>query len=80
MSETTIAAAPEAGASPPRSMRSMLLSMEIDTRLLGMIGATAVIWIGFNILSGGLVPHGSQPLEPLGPVERRSPSWPPAWS
>ena len=34
-------------------MRSILLSMEIDTRLLGLIGATAVIWIGFNILSGG---------------------------
>ena len=34
-------------------MRSILLSMEIDTRMLGMIGATVVIWIGFNILSGG---------------------------
>ena len=53
MSQTTIAAAPDAGARAPRSMRSMLLSMEIDTRLLGMIAATAVIWIGFNILSGG---------------------------
>jgi D-xylose transport system permease protein len=27
--------------------------MEIDTRLLGMLGALAVIWIGFHILSGG---------------------------
>ena len=52
MSQSTVAAA-EAGASPPRSMRSILLSMEIDTRLLGLIGATIVIWIGFNILSGG---------------------------
>lgn len=26
---------------------------ELDTRLLGMIGALAVIWIGFHILSGG---------------------------
>lgn len=27
---------------------------EIDTRLLGMVGAMLIIWIGFNILSGGL--------------------------
>ncbi|MBA3359982.1 MAG: sugar ABC transporter permease [Acidimicrobiia bacterium] len=27
--------------------------MEIDTRLLGMVGALVVIWIGFHILSGG---------------------------
>ena len=53
MSQSTVAAAPEAGASPPQSMRSTLLSMEIDTRLLGLIGATVVIWVGFNILSGG---------------------------
>ncbi len=38
----------------PRSLRSLLLSTEIDTRLLGMIGALAIIWIGFNIMSGGL--------------------------
>ncbi|MCA1648000.1 MAG: sugar ABC transporter permease, partial [Chloroflexi bacterium] len=28
--------------------------MEIDTRLLGMIAALAVIWLGFHIMSGGL--------------------------
>ncbi|MDK1374847.1 MULTISPECIES: sugar ABC transporter permease [unclassified Sinorhizobium] len=27
---------------------------EIDTRLLGMVGAMLIIWIGFNFLSGGL--------------------------
>ncbi|MGK9051960.1 sugar ABC transporter permease [Neorhizobium petrolearium] len=27
---------------------------EIDTRLLGMIGALLVIWVGFHILTGGL--------------------------
>ncbi len=53
MSQGTVAAAPEAGARSPRSMRSILLSMEVDTRLLGMIAATIVIWVGFNILSGG---------------------------
>ncbi len=51
MTQSTVAA--ETGATPPRSMRSILLSMEVDTRLLGLIGATIVIWIGFNILSGG---------------------------
>jgi D-xylose transport system permease protein len=37
-----------------RSLRSMLASTEVDTRLLGMLVALAVIWIGFNVLSGGL--------------------------
>ena len=44
-----------AGEGPPtRSLRAFLASTEIDTRLAGMIGALAFIWIGFNILSGGL--------------------------
>jgi D-xylose transport system permease protein len=38
----------------PRSLRSLLLSTEVDTRLLGMIAALAIIWIGFDIMSGGL--------------------------
>ncbi len=37
----------------PRSVRSLLTSLEIDTRLLGMVGALAVIWLFFNIVSGG---------------------------
>lgn len=36
-----------------RSLRSVLRSTEIDTRMLGMIGLLLVLWIGFNILSGG---------------------------
>jgi D-xylose transport system permease protein len=36
-----------------RSIRSALRSAEIDTRLLGMLGALIVIWIAFNIMSGG---------------------------
>jgi D-xylose transport system permease protein len=36
-----------------RSFGSLLRSAEIDTRLLGMIVALAVIWVGFNIMSGG---------------------------
>jgi D-xylose transport system permease protein len=35
-------------------MRSMLLSTEIDTRLLGLIVSTAILWVGFNIASNGL--------------------------
>ena len=38
----------------PRSLRSLLSATEVDTRLLGMIVALAIIWIGFNIMSGGL--------------------------
>ena len=37
----------------PRSFAGMLRATEIDTRLLGMLAALAVIWIGFQIWSGG---------------------------
>ena len=33
--------------------RSNLTAAELDTRLVGMIIAIAVIWLGFNVLSGG---------------------------
>jgi ABC-type xylose transport system, permease component len=46
---------------PTRSLRSLFGSLgsllrttEVDTRLLGLIVALVVIWIGFNIMSGGL--------------------------
>jgi D-xylose transport system permease protein len=39
---------------PPRSIQSLWQSLEIDTRLLGMVAALAVIWIGFHVMSGGL--------------------------
>ena len=35
------------------SLRSMLRATEIDTRMLGMLAALAVIWILFHVLSGG---------------------------
>ncbi len=41
------------GGSPNRSLRSVLSLLEVDTRLLGMVGALAIIWIGFNVMSGG---------------------------
>lgn len=42
--------------SPPSrpTLRTLLLSTEVDTRLLGMVGALGIIWIGFNVMSGGL--------------------------
>ncbi len=38
---------------PGTSWRDRVASTEVDTRLFGMVVALAVIWIGFNLLSGG---------------------------
>lgn len=35
-------------------LQRFLIATEMDTRLLGMIGALAIIWVGFNVFSGGL--------------------------
>jgi D-xylose transport system permease protein len=35
------------------SQGSRLRALEIDPRLVGMLGALAVIWVGFDLLSGG---------------------------
>ena len=43
-----------ARASELGAVQRFLEATELDTRMLGMIGALAVIWIGFHILSGGL--------------------------
>jgi D-xylose transport system permease protein len=37
----------------PRSIKRLIRSTEIDTRMLGMVGLLVLIWIGFNIMSGG---------------------------
>jgi D-xylose transport system permease protein len=37
----------------PASARTAMRAAELDTRLLGMFIALAIIWIGFNVLSGG---------------------------
>jgi D-xylose transport system permease protein len=52
MSESAAGAGVSAS-SPPQPQRSVLQSLEVDVRFLGMVGALAVIWIGFHILSGG---------------------------
>jgi len=36
-----------------RTLASLVRSTELDTRLLGMLGALLIIWIGFNFWSGG---------------------------
>jgi len=51
---TAVPNAPAASEPSRGSVRSAFQSLELDTRLLGMIVALAVIWVGFNILSGGL--------------------------
>ena len=39
---------------PATTEGSLLSRLEIDVRMLGMLGALAVIWIGFDVLSGGV--------------------------
>jgi D-xylose transport system permease protein len=50
---TVMEAAPKASQGQ-RSVRSILASLEIDGRLLGMIVAMGVVWIVFHFLSHGL--------------------------
>ena len=40
-------------------LRGFVQATEIDTRLLGMIVALAIVWIGFQFLSG----DGANPIE-----------------
>jgi D-xylose transport system permease protein len=51
---TLSASANRAGEITQGPIRSFLKATEIDTRMLGMVGALAVIWIGFHIASGGV--------------------------
>src|SRR6201996_2413170 len=46
-------AAPSAPSAAPNepAVRRLLRATEVDTRMLGMIGALALIWIGFNIIT-----------------------------
>lgn len=39
--------------SPRRTLRALLRTTEVDTRLLGMGAALLVIWVGFHLMSGG---------------------------
>lgn len=55
MADQHIIESTEAVRAPEGSpLRRFLTATELDTRLLGMIGALVVIWFAFNLLSGGL--------------------------
>ena len=58
MAETKVSAAerepesaPEREERPPRSFRETLRAAEIDARLVGLLGALAIIWIVFHIIT-----------------------------
>ncbi|WP_181699581.1 sugar ABC transporter permease [Chthonobacter albigriseus] len=53
MSDQTVRASAPSGSPPQAKATSLLHAMEVDARFLGMVGALAVIWIGFHWLSGG---------------------------
>jgi D-xylose transport system permease protein len=54
MAEQTIVAPSQGARINGNPLQRFLKSTEIDTRLLGMVVALFSIWIGFEILSGGL--------------------------
>jgi D-xylose transport system permease protein len=55
MTEATLSRDVEAVRPPSERPTTMLLRvLDLDTRLLGMVAALAIIWIGFQVLSGGL--------------------------
>lgn len=51
---TNTAHANRARSASENPVKRFFRATEIDTRLLGMVGALLIIWIGFNFLSGGL--------------------------
>jgi D-xylose transport system permease protein len=55
MADQNVAAAVQRAQTPPTGpIQRFLAATELDTRLIGMVGALALIWIGFHILSGGI--------------------------
>jgi ABC-type xylose transport system, permease component len=55
MSEhNAILTAARSGGGAQNPLKRFLAATELDTRLLGMVGALLIIWVGFNIFSGGL--------------------------
>jgi D-xylose transport system permease protein len=54
MSNAASAAPDRARASDLNALGRFLKATELDTRMLGMVGALLIIWIGLHLLSGGL--------------------------
>ncbi|QQP87627.1 sugar ABC transporter permease [Skermanella sp. TT6] len=49
---TTVVETP--GTARPQGARNLIAALEIDTRLLAMAAALAVIWVGLDIMTGGI--------------------------
>lgn len=45
---------PTSAPRPERSFDAFMRSLELDTRLLGMVVALAIVWLGFQVASGGV--------------------------
>ena len=54
MMTTTTPTATTSGPLRTPALRPSFGALEIDARLVGMLGALAIIWIGFHVLSGGV--------------------------
>ena len=56
MTQATLSRETQALRPPPseRAFASLFRSLEIDTRLIGMVVALGIIWMGFQVASGGL--------------------------
>src|SRR6187402_1197287 len=52
-SESSLSPSPQSSSPPSSRWQSAVSSAEVDTRLFGMVIAVIVIWVAFNILSGG---------------------------
>ncbi|MGZ8754732.1 MAG: sugar ABC transporter permease [Acidimicrobiia bacterium] len=53
MTDTTTKAPERVEERGKRSLGTLLRATEIDTRLVGMVVALLVVWVGFHVLSGG---------------------------
>ncbi|MBK1697384.1 sugar ABC transporter permease [Rhodovibrio salinarum] len=53
-SETDVSEGSRVGRSSRKGLRSLIAEAEIDTRLVGMTAALLIIWIGFDVVTGGL--------------------------
>jgi D-xylose transport system permease protein len=55
MTEAQAIEQPTVATTPPnRTARSMFAGLEVDNRLLGLVAALIILWLAFNMLSGGL--------------------------
>ena len=60
--------------------KSLFETLELDTRLLGMIGAFVLLCLCFHFCHGRPFPDAAQHLQPDDPDRLASRSWRPAWS